>query len=136
MRDSIDSRITNGLKAEYLEKSDNILEEARRQLDQYFNHHRKIFDVPLLMVGSEFQKRIWKRLLEIPFGETLSYRQLAEDVDNKKAVRAAASANGANAISIFIPCHRVIGNNGKLSGYAGGLKTKASLLSLEFDLFN
>jgi methylated-DNA-[protein]-cysteine S-methyltransferase len=135
-RDSVDSRLKNGLKAEFIERDDSVLKETRRQLGEYFNHKRKRFDIPLLMVGTPFQKKVWNNLLEIPFGKTSSYLQLAESISNKNAVRAVASANGANAISIIIPCHRIIGSNGKLVGYAGGLRVKAELLSLEFDLFN
>lgn len=88
------------------------------------------------MVGTPFQKSVWKRLLKIPFGQTASYLELARAIGNTKAVRAVASANGANAHSIIVPCHRIIGSNGKLVGYAGGTETKAKLLGLEFDLFN
>ena len=135
-RASIDSRLEDGLNAEYLEKNDSVLKEAMKQLDEYFNYKRKSFDIPLLMVGTSFQKNVWNSLLKIPFGKTASYLQLAKTIGNRNAVRAVASANGANALAIFIPCHRIIGSNGKLVGYAGGLKVKANLLSLEFDLFN
>ena len=135
-RDAIDSRIKTGLKAAYFETDDKVLMETRRQLDEYFSHNRKVFDIPLLPIGTPFQKRVWNHLLKIPFGETSSYLELAESMDNKNAVRAVASANGANAISIMIPCHRIIGSSGNLVGYAGGLKAKADLLGLEFDLFN
>jgi len=135
-RGSIDSRLQNGLNAEFTEKNDAVLNKTKKQLNEYFNHERKIFDIPLLMVGTAFQKKVWNGLLKIPFGKTSSYLQLAENIGEKNAVRAVASANGANAISIIIPCHRIIGSNGKLVGYAGGLKTKADLLGLEFDLFN
>ena len=130
-RDAIDSRIKQGLKADYREKGDSILQETRKQLDEYFGHQRKIFDIPLLTVGTPFQKSVWNSLLTIPFGETASYQQLAEDIGNTKAVRAVASANGANSLSIFIPCHRVIGSNGSLTGYAGGLHRKKWLLEHE-----
>jgi len=135
-RGSIDSRLQNGLNVEFIEKNDVVLKETKKQLNEYFSHERKIFDIPLLMVGTAFQKKVWNGLLKIPFGKTSSYLQLAENIGEKNAVRAVASANGANAISIIIPCHRIIGSNGKLVGYAGGLKTKADLLGLEFDLFN
>jgi methylated-DNA-[protein]-cysteine S-methyltransferase len=135
-RDAIDSRIKQGLKADYREKDDSILQDARKQLDEYFRRQRKSFDIPLLTVGTPFQKSVWKSLLKIPYGETASYQQLAEDIGNSNAVRAVASANGANALSIFIPCHRVIGSNGKLVGYAGGTNVKAKLLSIENDVFN
>jgi len=136
MRSRIDNRIEKGLKAKFLEKNDEVLEKSMHQLDEYFNYKRKIFGIPLLMVGTEFQKNVWNGLIKIPFGETLSYLQLAENIANGNSVRAVASANGANAISIFIPCHRVIGSNGKLVGYAGGLDTKEKLLNIENDLFS
>lgn len=135
-RDAVDSRIKQGLNAEYIEKDDLVLDEAQSQLNEYFSHNRKIFEIPLLTVGTTFQKTVWRYLLKIPFGQTSSYLKLAENMGNAKAVRAVASANGANALSIFIPCHRIIGSNGQLVGYAGGTKVKADLLGLEFDLFN
>ena len=134
-RTSIDSRIKSGLNAEYIEKDDVVVKEAQSQLDEYFNRKRKKFDIPLLTVGTSFQERVWNSLLQIPFGKTSSYQQLAEDMGNRNAVRAVANANGANALSIFVPCHRIIGNNGNLVGYAGGVEVKARLLNLEFDLF-
>jgi methylated-DNA-[protein]-cysteine S-methyltransferase len=135
-RDAVDRRIKAGLNAEYLEQDDSILSAARRQLNEYFGHQRKIFDIPLLTVGTPFQKRVWDSLSKIPFGATASYLQLAEDIGDRNAVRAVASANGANALSIFVPCHRIIGSNGQLVGYAGGTRVKADLLRLEFDLFS
>jgi len=135
MRNAIDSRIKNGLKAEFVEQNDATLEEAKLQLDEYFSYKRKIFNISLLMQGTEFQVKDWNGLIKIPFGKTLSYLELAENVVNVNSVRAVANANGANAISIFIPCHRIIGSNGKLVGYAGGLKAKEKLLNLEYDLF-
>lgn len=135
MRNAIDNRIKNGLKAEFIEQNDATLEEAKSQLEEYFNYKRTVFDIPLLMQGTEFQIKVWDGLIKIPFGKTSSYLKLAENVANANSVRAVASANGANAISIFIPCHRIIGRNGKLVGYAGGLKVKEKLLNLECDLF-
>jgi len=136
IRNRIDNRIRNGLNVEFLEKSDQVIEQTIHQLDEYFNYKRKSFSIPLLMVGTEFQKAVWNGLIKIPFGETLSYIQLAENIACRNSVRAVATANGANAISIFIPCHRVIGSNGKLVGYAGGIETKKKLLKIENDLFN
>lgn len=134
-RDAVDSRIRKGLAAEYVEEDDEVLRDARSQLGEYFGRRRKRFDLPLRTVGTRFQKAVWQQLVEIPFGRTTTYLELAEALGDRNAVRAVASANGANALSIIIPCHRVIGSNGKLVGYAGGLKTKADLLGLEFDLF-
>jgi len=87
------------------------------------------------MVGTDFQKNVWEALLKVPYGTTSTYLQLAKDIDNEKAVRAVANANGANAIGIIIPCHRIIGTNGELTGYAGGLPLKKRLLKLEQNLF-
>ena len=135
-RESVDRRLKKLLKAEYMEKDDSVLKETRKQLDEYFNMKRKKFDIPLLMVGSEFQKSVWRALLTIPYGKTASYLELSKTVGNEKAVRAVANANGANAIGIIVPCHRIIGINGKLTGYAGGLPLKKKLLELENNLFS
>ena len=108
---------------------------AKEELEAYFKGLRKRFDLPLLLVGTEFQKSVWQGLLQIPFGTTASYKELAQNIDNKTAVRAVASAVGANAISIFIPCHRIIGADGSLTGYAGGLEAKKKLLALEQNMF-
>ena len=135
-REQIDARIQRGLQAKFRDHDDPLLQATRRQLAEYFNRARREFDIPLRMVGTAFQQQVWRQLRKIPFGQTSSYRELAAAVGNEKAVRAVASANGANAISILIPCHRVIGCGGQLTGYAGGLKTKAELLALEFELFN
>ncbi len=131
-RTNIDKRLQQGLNAEYIEKDTPILQQTRQQLDEYFNRKRQSFDVPLLMVGTDFQKQVWQGLIAIPYGKTCSYLQLAKNIGNEKAVRAVASANGANAISIMIPCHRIIGSDGSLTGYAGGLETKSYLLNLEY----
>ncbi len=131
MRQTVDNRIKNGLKSEFVEKNDKILERARKQLDEYLNAERKIFDIPILMIGTDFQKNVWKALMEVPYGTTSTYLQLAKDINNEKAVRAVAGANGANAIGLIIPCHRIIGSNGDLIGYGGGLPAKKRLLKLE-----
>jgi methylated-DNA-[protein]-cysteine S-methyltransferase len=110
-----------------------LLLETERQLGEYFAAKRKTFSVPLDMRGTCFQKNVWHALLAIPFGETRSYGQLAKQLGNPQAVRAVGAANGRNPISIIVPCHRVIGSSGKLTGFAGGLETKAHLLSLEED---
>ena len=131
MRHTIDVRIKKGLQAIFLEEDNDILKKARQQLDEYFHCKRKNFDIPLHLTGTEFQKNVWNGLMKIPFGTTLSYLNLAEKIANKNAVRAVANANGANAISIFIPCHRVIGSDGELVGYAGGIQAKKKLLKIE-----
>lgn len=131
MREAVDNRIKKGLNAVYAEHSDEITELAKKQLDEYLSGQRTVFDIPLLMVGSDFQKSVWKALMDIPYGKTASYLDLAKSINNEKAVRAVAGANGANAMSIIIPCHRIIGNKGELTGYAGGLPAKKQLLNLE-----
>ncbi|MGC9402979.1 methylated-DNA--[protein]-cysteine S-methyltransferase [Vibrio genomosp. F10] len=108
-----------------------ILKEAIQQLEEYFAKKRTQFSVPVAPKGTPFQQQVWQALEEIPFGETRTYQQLAIDIDNPKAVRAVGMANGKNPISIIIPCHRVIGKNGKLTGYAGGIDAKKALLELE-----
>ena len=135
MRTAIDSRVQKALQAEYMEESSEVIEETIRQLGEYFTHKRKVFDIPLLMLGTDFQKSVWEGLITIPYGKTASYLELAKNIGNEKAVRAVASANGANAISILIPCHRVIGSDGSLTGYAGGLDVKRKLLEIESNLF-
>lgn len=134
-RESVDRRLQTRLNAQYVEQGDAVIDRAVEQLEQYFSQQREQFDLPLLLVGTDFQKAVWDQLLKIPFGQTASYLQLAERMDNPKAVRAVASANGANALSIIVPCHRVVGSNGELVGYAGGLDAKRKLLGLEADLF-
>ncbi|MGP5308630.1 methylated-DNA--[protein]-cysteine S-methyltransferase [Vreelandella alkaliphila] len=131
MRSSVDKRIQKGLGAEYVEKCDATVELAKAQLDEYFHGKRSQFDIPLLMVGSDFQKKVWHALMKIKYGETSSYSGLAQAVGDKKAVRAVANANGANSIAIIIPCHRIIGANGDLVGYGGGLPLKKRLLEIE-----
>ena len=108
-----------------------VLEETARQLAEYFAGKRRRFTVKLNFTGTPFQKRVWAALLAIPFGETRSYGEIARDLGNPKAMRAVGAANGRNPISIIAPCHRVIGSNGKLTGFAGGLAAKACLLKLE-----
>ena len=131
MRKSVDERIKKGLNAKFVENNTEIIEKTLAELDEYFHGNRKEFDVPLKMVGTDFQKRVWEALLRVPFGTTSTYLQLAKNIKNEKAVRAVAAANGANSMSIIIPCHRIIGSNGKLVGYAGGLPIKKQLLKLE-----
>lgn len=107
------------------------LDAVCRQLDEYFAGRREVFDLALAPRGTPFQQQVWQALQRIPFGHTWSYAQLAQHIDNPKAIRAVGTANGANPISILIPCHRVIGSNGTLTGYAGGLERKQALLQLE-----
>jgi AraC family transcriptional regulator of adaptative response/methylated-DNA-[protein]-cysteine methyltransferase len=109
----------------------DLIDTLSIQLDEYFSGARKQFDIPLLATGTEFQKSVWKMLESIPYGETRSYKQQAELLGKPEAIRAVASANGSNRIAILIPCHRVIGGDGSLTGYAGGLWRKRWLLDLE-----
>ena len=135
MRESVDTRVQKILNAEYVEDDDVVLKETRKQLDEYFDMKRDSFDIPLVMAGSEFQKSVWRGLLKVPYGKTMSYLELSKAIGNEKAVRAVANANGANAIGIIIPCHRIVGSDGSLTGYAGGLPLKKKLLELENNLF-
>ncbi len=131
MRNAVDDRIKKGLNADFIEEDSEIIEKTRTELDEYFKENRREFDVPIQMVGTDFQKSVWNALLKVAYGTTSTYLQLAKDINNEKAVRAVAGANGANAIAIIIPCHRIIGSSGELVGYAGGLPTKKRLLTLE-----
>jgi len=108
-----------------------ILIETERQLGEYFAGARNQFDLPLEPTGTEFQKKVWRALQEIPFGQTRSYLDLAKSIGSAKAVRAVGAANGKNPLSIVVPCHRIVGANGTLTGFAGGLEAKAKLLALE-----
>lgn len=138
-----DNGITSILFTEELGNNDNhpLLELAVTQLDEYFANKRNTFDLPLAPEGTNFQKRVWDELLTIPFGKTTTYLNMAKRLGDEKVIRAAASANGKNPIAIIIPCHRVIGSDGKLTGYAGGLWRKEWLLkhegvSSQVDLFS
>lgn len=135
MRDTIDSRIKKYFQTEYTIESSPITHMAIKQIDEYLGFKRKDFDIPLLFAGTDFQKKVWKNLMEIPFGSVTTYMKQAIKLGDKNMVRAVANANGANAIAIIVPCHRVIGSNGKLVGYAGGLNAKQKLLEIEQDLF-
>lgn len=108
-----------------------LLKEAIKQLNEYFEGKRNLFDLPLAPEGTDFQRKVWNALKEIPFGETRSYGEIAKVIGNEKASRAVGMANNKNPIMIVIPCHRVIGANGKLVGYAGGIEVKEKLLKLE-----
>jgi methylated-DNA-[protein]-cysteine S-methyltransferase len=131
MRRTVDDRIKKALNAEFVEHDDEILEKTRTQLDEYFKGRRREFDIPVLMVGTDFQKSVWNALMKVPYGDTSTYLQLAKDVGNERAVRAVGNANAANPISIIVPCHRIIGSGGELVGYGGGLSVKRRLLELE-----
>lgn len=110
---------------------DAVLAEARRQLGEYFEGTRTAFELPLRPQGTPFQQRVWAALLQVPYGRTASYRDIAQAVGSPQGMRAVGLANGRNPIPIIVPCHRIIGSNGQLTGYAGGLPRKAWLLDLE-----
>lgn len=117
------------------EESNDIIDTCFQQLDEYFAGERRVFDLPLAPKGTEFQQKVWHQLGHIPFGETTSYLQMAKRLGDEKVIRAAASANGKNPISIIIPCHRVIGSDGSLVGYAGDLWRKKWLLEHERKIY-
>jgi len=128
---AVDGRIKKGLDAEFVDQSDEVLEQTMKQVGEYLNGNRQEFDIPLLMIGTDFQRRVWKALMRVPYGATSTYGQIAEDIGTPRAVRAVGNANRANPISIIVPCHRVIGSDGGLVGYGGGLSVKRRLLELE-----
>lgn len=125
------SGLKKQLNAEMVEHEYPLFDVLRLQLNEYFSGVRNSFDLPLQLVGTDFQKRVWQALLTIPYGETRSYKQLSDILGNRLAIRAVAVANGANRLAIVVPCHRVIGSDNQLTGYAGGLKRKRWLLELE-----
>lgn len=129
--DYVSRRLKRILQTDFKEGTSEVIERTVCQLDDFFAGKRKEFDVPLLFAGTDFQKTVWNELLKIPFGTTVSYGEMARRIGMPKAVRAVANANGANAISILAPCHRVIGSDHSLTGYGGGLDVKRALLELE-----
>lgn len=124
-------RLQRLLRAEFTEEPSEVIHLAETQLDEYFAGKRKTFDIPLQTVGTDFQKQVWDVLRKIPFGETKTYKDISVQVGNAKGIRAVAQAIGANGISIIIPCHRVIGSDRSLTGFAGGMEAKRILLELE-----
>lgn len=130
-RSRVDKRISNGLNAEFIFAKSEFNKQVINQLEAYFAKDFRLFSMSLKLVGTDFQKKVWQALMTIPFANTQSYGQLAQSMNMPSAVRAVANANGANAISIIVPCHRIIGSNGKLTGYAGGLDAKQRLLEIE-----
>ena len=123
--------LKNTLDADVIPANGEIFQVLKIQLEEYFDKKRTTFEIPLQLVGSPFQVKCWKELLNIPYGKTISYKEQAIKIGNEKAFRAVANANGQNMIDIIVPCHRVIANNGKLSGYTGGVEKKEFLLKLE-----
>ncbi|MDY3316373.1 methylated-DNA--[protein]-cysteine S-methyltransferase [Riemerella anatipestifer] len=127
-------KLYSTLNSNIKEASNPHLETLEKELNLYFNQKLKEFSVPIQLLGTPFQKQVWQTLLKIPYGSTKSYLQQAIMMDSPKAVRAVANANSLNKIAIIVPCHRVIGSNGTLTGYAGGLWRKEELLQLEKSL--
>lgn len=124
-------RLIRGLQSSIIEGHSSVLTEARRQLDEYFEGQRQVFALPLLRIGTAFQRSVWEALDRVAFGETISYTELSRRIGRPKAIRAVATNVGNNPHSIISPCHRIIGSDGSLTGYAGGLETKLYLLQLE-----
>lgn len=135
-RKEIDKRLANFLNTTFVEKETKTGNATQVQLEEYFNGKRKEFHLPTLSIGSEFQKKVWNALKQITYGETSSYLELSKSLGNILAIRAVAAANGANALAIIVPCHRIIGANKELVGYAGGTATKRKLLELENPYWN
>ena len=113
------------------ENINDVLTQCKKELSEYFSGKRKEFEVPVTQAGTSFQQRVWSELLKIPYGETVSYNFIAESLGDKKSIRAVGASNGKNQVSIIVPCHRVIGSDGSLTGYAGGLWRKKWLLNHE-----
>lgn len=130
-KDTCQERVERYLNARKIKGRNALIDSVKRQLNEYFEGKRYEFELPILLCGTEFQRRAWEELTYIRYGETISYAEEAFRMNSRKAVRAVANANHANAISIIVPCHRVIGSNGKLAGYGGGLEVKRFLLNLE-----
>ena len=124
-------RIGRYVNEDFRKETSPVIEQTKRQLDDYFAGNRKEFDIQLHTFGTDFQNLVWKALLDIPYGKTRTYMEIAKSIDNAKGVRAVAQAIGANSIDIIVPCHRVIGSNHSLTGFAGGLDKKRFLLELE-----
>ena len=120
----------------FVKKETPLIKKAAQQIKEYFDGKRKKFSLPIAMHGTEFQMDVWEALQKIPYGETRSYKEIAELINRPKAVRAVGMANNRNPISIIVPCHRVIGHDGKLVGYGGGLPLKQYLLELEKKILN
>ncbi|MEE0451757.1 methylated-DNA--[protein]-cysteine S-methyltransferase [Peptacetobacter sp.] len=118
-------------KENEIEKETDAIRKTYLQLKEYLSGKRKNFDIEIEMIGTEFQKKVWKELLNIPYGETRSYKDIAIAIGNEKACRAVGNANNKNPIAIIVPCHRVVGSNGSMTGYAGGLNIKEKLLKIE-----
>ena len=130
-RKCVDRKLMSALKMEYREGTSDVIALAIAEINAYFAGTLREFSVPIRQVGTEFQLRVWRQLQQIPYGTTTSYSKIAEDIGKPQAVRAVANAIGANPISIIVPCHRVVGTNRSLTGYAGGIIAKRTLLEIE-----
>ncbi len=130
-RTQIDRRIQTSLKAEYIEGSSAVIAQAIEELDAYFQGKLHCFNTPIMPIGTRFQQAVWREIAKIPYGNTASYKEIAARIGKPKAIRAVANAFGANALSLFIPCHRIIASDGTIGGYAGGMEAKRQLLHLE-----
>jgi O-6-methylguanine DNA methyltransferase len=124
-------RVAKKLNGVFVLGENEIITSTKKQLEEYFNGERKEFTVPLEFTGTEFQNKVWNALIQIPYGETHSYLQLSQQLGNPLAIRAVARANGENCLAIIVPCHRIIGSNGEMIGYGGGIQRKKFLLNLE-----
>jgi methylated-DNA-[protein]-cysteine S-methyltransferase len=130
---------SDGLRGIFWEKQnipyakilDGVLEKTVHQLDEYFSNKRKFFSVPLELTGTPFQLSVWNQLQKIPYGRTITYKELAAQINNPKAVRAVGTANGKNPLCIVIPCHRVVASDGSMAGFSGGIENKKRLLAIE-----
>lgn len=131
VRSLVYNRIKKYSKSEFVCGTSPIIEQAKFELDEYFSLQRVSFSLPLLFIGTDFQKTVWHQLMNIPIGDTISYAEIARRMGKPNAVRAVANSIGANALSIMVPCHRVLGADGSLTGYAGGLEAKRFLLNHE-----
>ena len=134
-REQIDHRIQSYFEAKFVRQSSSLITETIQQLEEYSALERKQFTIPMAFAGTDFQQNVWQQLFQIPYGSTTTYLRLSQQLGDEKVIRAVATANGANAISILVPCHRVVGADGSLVGYAGGLQAKKKLLELEANSF-
>jgi methylated-DNA-[protein]-cysteine S-methyltransferase len=130
-RETVGDRIRQVLNTRLVEQDDGILKETRSQFNEYLEGQRQGFDIPVLMVGTDFQKDVWSAVMKVPYGATSTYSQIARAIGKERAVRAVGNAIGANPIVIIIPCHRIVGSGGGLVGYGGELSLKRRLLTLE-----
>ncbi len=129
--DAVVRRVVKGLDAEIVSQENDSIRRVKQQIDEYLQGMRTVFTFPIIMVGTSFQKEVWTELLKVPYGNTASYQEVARRIGRPKAVRAVGTANGANALALVVPCHRIIAASGGLGGYGAGLAVKKTLLALE-----